>query len=174
MIQGLGWVFQIMTSASEMPSWHGFTTRTTGCAAIVRGETVARERQNGQILPLRMRLSMLRLWIGNASNDSTTFQRNKYWKCRYQNLKTMKDEIWLKTLGTFQSKLPSVSTMRPYWRNISTATWVRLRKSFSSLTNHTLIATEMRLKRRKIKFQVHLIYAKLKVLLKNIMWGVSC
>ena len=45
----------------------------------------------------------------------------------------------------------------------------RLRKSFSSLTNHTLIATETRLKRRKIKFQVHHISAKLKVLLKNIM-----
>ena len=49
--------------ASEMPSWQDFTTRTTGCAAIVRGETVARERQNGQILPLRM------LFVDGATLD---------------------------------------------------------------------------------------------------------
>ena len=42
-----------MTSASEMPSWHEFTTRTAGCAAIVRGKTVAMqgeaERANSAI-----------------------------------------------------------------------------------------------------------------------------
>ena len=69
------------------------------------------ERTNSAIADA---LSMMRLWSGNASNDSTTFQRNKYRKYLYQNFKNTKENIWLKTISTFQNKLPSVSTMCSY------------------------------------------------------------